>query len=576
MNEVHSWVRNKQEEIARAKRAGDLILAERIGQELVNSTYGRVVAVQIVANNVGARSPGLSKEKFETNEDYSDMVENLLNIISYPEKYQATPLDRIYIPKKDGSKRPLSIPSYTDRCLQALYKLALEPISEETADLSSYGFRPIRSVSWAIARTLNGLANPLTKYSYVVEIDIKGCFDNINHDFVVQITPTIPKTILWKWLTCGYIERDDSALHETLVGVPQGGILSPLLTNITLDGLEEELKNEIRKAKTGSTGACFCRYADDMVLFTTTYRNAQIGLDIIKNFLKIRGLQVKEAKTRIVNIYESSFEFLGFEFSHVFRHNKKRAVARIGIPSSAVRKLRSKIINIVDSNLILHNKIDKINAVVRGWGYFYRFAHTSVYVFRSLRYWIWKQIYKTCYKMVQNQFDKAKHMDIREKVMSKYFSNYESYTTWPVIIDSSSKLHILFDISSIEYAPPLYTNKVRNAYIFEDREVLDRYNLRSKTRFNQVVLERWFGCCGLCRKRLDINPIPYELHHILPKRFGGKDTPNNFVPLCKAPCHKLVTSSIQKKDLDNLSNFIRLGILELPSDFLNLITPRTE
>ncbi len=173
--------------------------------------------------------------------------------------------------------------------------------------------------------------------------------------------------------------------------------------------------------------------------------------------------------------------------------------------------------------------------------------------------------------MVQDQFDKANHINIREKVMSKYFSNYETYTIWPIIIDVRAT-HILFDISSIEYALPLCTNKARNAYIFEDREVLDRYNLRSKTRFNQVVLERWFGCCGLCRKRLDINPIPYELHHILPKRFGGKDTPNNFVPLCKAPCHKVVTTSIQRKDLASLSNFIRLGILELPADFLNFNT----
>lgn len=576
MKEAHIWVLNKQEEIARAKRAGDLVLAETLGLELVNSIYGRAVAVQIVVNNQGARSPGLSKQGFKTNDDYRSMIEQLEFITNYPEQYSSTPLDRIYIPKKDGSLRPLSIPSYTDRCLQALFKLALEPISEEFADLSSYGFRPIRSVSWAVARTLNGLANPLAKYGFVVEVDIMGCFDNINHDFVSQITPVVPKKILWEWLKCGYVERDDETVHETNVGVPQGGILSPLLTNITLDGLELHISRKILEAKTGSQGSLFCRYADDMVLYTTTRRNAEIGLEAIKEFLNIRGLQVKAAKTRIIDVHESSFEFLGFEFSLVHRHNKKRQVARVGIPLSALRKVRQKINKIFRSKLELHNMIDKINELIRGWGYAYRFAHTSIYVYRSLRYWIWKQYYAKCYKLTSHRFDKANHTTIHEYVMSRYFAPFETYTTWPSIHDHSGFRHVLFDISSISYTPPLFTNKARNAFILEDREILDSYSLRSKTRFNQIVMERWFGCCGLCRKRLDINFVPYELHHILPKRFAGKDVPSNLVPLCKSPCHNMVSSAIQTRNLEKILEFIRLGILELPVDYLNQLTPPTD
>jgi RNA-directed DNA polymerase len=576
MREAHKWIADQQELIARAKRSGDLWLAENLGRKLVSSTYAHAVAVQTVATNIGARSPGLSNHDFRTNSDYAKMVEKLHYIVHNPDKYQASPLDRIYILKKDGKLRPISIPSYTDRCLQALYKLALEPISEEMADLSSYGFRPIRGVSWAVGRSLNAIANPLTKYSFCVEVDIMGCFDNISHDFITQLIPLIPKDILKAWLTCGYMERGDEKVYDTDQGVPQGGILSPLLANLTLDGLENYIKDKIASAKTGSSGSCFCRYADDMIVLVTTYQNAVITLDAIKEFLKIRGLQVKEAKTRIINTHESSFEFVGFEFSFVYRRNRKRHTARVGIPPKAICKLRDKINTIFRSNKEFHMKIDEVNSVIRGWGFFYRFAHNSIYVFRSLRYWIWKQYHSMCFRHTENVYDKANKTKINEIVMATYFAKHESYNTWPVIRDKNSHIHTLFDITTIEYTPPIYTNKAKNSYILEDREILDRISLKTKTRFNQVVLERWFGCCGLCRKRLDINPIPYELHHICPRRFGGKDIPKNLVPLCKAPCHKQVSSAIQTKDIEAILQYIGFGILELPYDFLESITPRTK
>jgi group II intron reverse transcriptase/maturase len=568
MKEVHLWVLNKQEEIARAKRGGDLVLTEELGQELVLSDYGRVAAIQHVASNRGSRSPGLSVKEFRTNQDYADMMETLLNIVVSPEDYKCTPLDRIYIPKKDGRQRPLSIPSYTDRCLQALYKLALEPISEEVADVSSYGFRPIRGISWAVGRTLNAIANPLTKYGFVVEVDIMGCFDNISHDFILQTVPLIPKVILKEWLKCGYVERDDTKVYETKDGVPQGGIFSPLLSNLTLDGLEVHIRKRILMAKSGSLGSCFCRYADDMIVLTTTLHNANIALEAIKEFLAIRGLQVKDAKTRIRNIYESSFEFLGFQFSLVHRRNRKRKVARIGIPLSAIRNFRSKIKEIMHGSHQQHTKIELCNGIIRGWAYNYRFAHNSMYVFRGLRYWLWKQLYYSCYKVVQSRFDKANHKEIHERVMAQFFAPYNTYITWPQLHDKSGKLHVLFDITTVDYTPAVFTNQARNAFIYEDRNILDRYSLMTKTRFNQVILERWFGCCALCRKRLDLNPIPYELHHILPKRFDGSDSPNNLAPLCKAPCHNQVSTAVQRRDVPALLEFINLGVLSLPIDYL--------
>lgn len=358
MREAYSFVNSKQEEIARAKRAGDLELAETIGKELVRLTEGRAVAIQTVATNRGARSSGMSDREFCTNNDYAQMLEELLVYVDHPEKYKATPLDRLYIPKKDGSMRPFSIPSYTDRCLQALYKLAMEPISEEWPI-----YLAMSSVPGAVGRTLNAIANPLTKYGYVVEIDIKGCFDNIDHDFIRQISPVVPGRILNEWLKCGYMERESDELMNTDKGVPQGGIISPLLTNLVLDGLEQSVRIAINSAKTGSSGSCFCRYADDMVIFTTTYRNAEIALEEVKRFLTIRGLEIKEAKTRITNFYDNSFIFLNYEFSLIFSQNRKRRVACISIPTDAVQKFKLKVKKELKDKNPLLSSITKVNSI---------------------------------------------------------------------------------------------------------------------------------------------------------------------------------------------------------------------
>lgn len=572
MVECYRWLENKQESIARAKREGNIELAESIAKEVVCSAQSRAVAIQTVASNKGSRSPGLSKKSFKTNEDYIRMMATLEEIISNPKEYKATPLQRIYIPKKDGNLRPLSIPSYTDRCLQALYKLAIEPMAEEVADFSSYGFRPIRGVSWAVGRVLSGLNNPLANYRFVVDLDISGCFDNIDQEFLSQSIPFIPKSIIWQWLKCGYIERNSDTIQPTVSGVPQGGIISPLAMNLTLDGLEFHIKKAISDSPCKSKGCTYCRYADDMVIFTTNEETAKVALEAVKEFLAVRGLEIKKAKTSIRNIESDrgGFEFLGFRFRKVYRRNRKRLSGQVGIPIAAVKKFRSQIKAIGKSKKQLHTIIDEMNQVIRGWGYNYRFAHTSTYVYSNLAYWCWKQFYKVCYKRTKDKYDKANHEFINEKVLSSYFVSIKGgKSTYPLVYDKNGKAHHLFNISSIEYCPPTFTNSVRNAFVFEDSQELIKVNLRSKSSWKRAILEKWGPCCGLCRKNLEINIIPYELHHILPKRFGGKNSPNNVVPLCKSPCHKMVSTSIQQSNILEIQKYISLGILELPMEYLD-------
>ncbi len=572
LREAIQYIRARQETIALAKRSGDTEKAIQLAKELSFSKEARVIAVHKVVTNKGQRSKGLSQNNLNTNEEYGKMVDKLLTVIKNPKEYKATPLDRIYIPKKNRKLRPVSIPSYIDRCLQVLYLIAIEPIVEEEMDKSSYDFRPIRNTQWAAGRCLNLLANPLAKYNFVLEINIEGCYDNINHDFLKGIIPVIPSTIIWEWLKSGYIERSNNILQETEKGVPQGGIISPLLANITLDGLELTLAIKTQK-KYQPLSSSLVRYADDIIYFTNTYDQALEVKEYINEFLKKRGLNINEAKSSITNINNDSFEFVGYKFRKVFRRNKKLKVARICIPLSSRRKFQTKIRELKRKRIKLHTYIDKVNEITRGWAGYYKFAHDSIYIFRSLRYWIWKQYYSKCYRIISEQYDKANHTEIHEKVIENYFKPFENYSEWPTIVDHTGKIHTLVDITKYHLINPVYTNQAQNPYITEDLIKLERTQLKNRDKnVKEKVMENYDGCCGLCKRKFSLLEKPFEIHHIKPRKFGGSNSPKNLMPLCREPCHNLVTSSMKKKDNYEIKRLVELNILDLPEEFFNSVT----
>src|ERR1700732_878251 len=256
-------VRRLQVRIAQATKEGRWGKVRALQRLLTHSYSGKVHAVRRVTENTGKKTPGVDGEIWDTPEKKIKAVRELKR-----RGYQSQPLRRVYIPKSDGkTMRPLGIPTMNDRAQQALYLLALDPVVETKADRNSYGFRQQRSCADAMQQCFQALRSANTQW--ILEGDIKSCFDKISHDWLLAHVP-IDRVILQKWLKSGYMEKH--VLHETNEGTPQGGIISPALANCALDGLERLLQEKYPAGKRlkslGGKKPCvnLVRYADDFVI----------------------------------------------------------------------------------------------------------------------------------------------------------------------------------------------------------------------------------------------------------------------------------------------------------------------
>ena len=256
--EIEKFVYRLQMRIAKAKQDGRYGKVQALQYLLTRSNYAKLLAVKRVTSSTGKKTAGVDGKTCRSNKDKIQLTNSLRQ-----RGYKAAPLRRVYIPKTNGKKRPLGIPTIQDRAMQALYLLALEPVAEMQADGHSYGFRPRRSTADAIEQVFRVF---LHKHSaeFVLEGDIKGCFDNISHEWLMNHVP-IEKRILLQWLKAGYLEKQ--TLFQTFEGTPQGSVVSPLLANLVLDGLKAALGHRYQRRQHKIN---FIRYADDFVISGTS------------------------------------------------------------------------------------------------------------------------------------------------------------------------------------------------------------------------------------------------------------------------------------------------------------------
>lgn len=397
-----AYVRKLQVRIVKAQKEGHYSKVKSLQWLLTHSFYAKALAVKRVTSNQGKRTSGVDHELWLTPQAKFNAISKLNR-----RGYHPQPLRRHYIPKKNGKMRPLGIPTMTDRAMQTLYKFSLEPIAETYADPNSYGFRIGRSTHDAIEQCFTDL-NKGKSPEWILEGDIKGCFDHISHEWLLENIP-MDTQILEKWLKCGYVET--RKLFPTDEGAPQGGTISPTLMNMTLDGLERLLQERLptRQKVNGRTHfnkLNFVRYADDFIITgeSPEFLRDKV-LPIVKEFLTERGLQLSEEKTVITHI-EDGFDFLG---KNIRKYNGKLLIK----PSkTSVKSFLEKVRSIIKGNKSTKQEtlIRKLNPVIRGWVNNQRYVVSSK-VFSRVDY----EIYKCLWQWAKRRHKKKSHKWIAQK-----------------------------------------------------------------------------------------------------------------------------------------------------------------
>lgn len=288
-------VQKQQWRIEKALIEGEFSKVAYLQNLLIHSHSAKMLAVKAVTSNRGKYTPGIDDVLWISHRDKYNAALSLVR-----RGYTPRPLKRIYIPKRNGDVRPLSIPTMKDRAMQTLYKFALEPISELLADEHSYGFRPNRSTRDALVRCQNILCCR-KDYIWVLKADVKSCFDNISHEWIMDNIP-IDKKILSKFLKCGVVHRCKK--YDTNRGVPQGGAISPMICNMALDGMERKLIESLQDVE-------FIRYADDILVISPCPNKLDRAIEIINDFLSVRGLSLSADKTLTIEA-SKGFSFLGW------------------------------------------------------------------------------------------------------------------------------------------------------------------------------------------------------------------------------------------------------------------------
>lgn len=520
--QAEAEINGLQIRIAKAAQAKQWNRVKRLQYLITHSYYAKVLAVRKVTTNKGKNTAGIDKIVWQSP---SDKMRAALSLSD--KNYKAKPLRRVYIEKKGKkSKRPLSIPAMYDRAMQALYAMALQPVAETTADPNSYGFRKYRSCQDACEHIFTALSR---KYSpqWVLEGDIKGCFDNISHGWILSNIP-MDKDILRKWLKSGYIET--GKLFPTDLGSPQGSAISPTICNMVLDGLEAKIKEKYHKTKSNGKSyfpkVNFIRYADDFIVTGESRELLENGvLPIIRDFLSERGLELSEEKTVITHI-EDGFDFLGTNI----RWYKDKLLTK---PSKKNYKaIISKVRGIIKQNPSMKQEdlIRKLNPVIRGWVNFHKY-NVSTDAFERFDFDVWRCLWRWC---------KRRHPRKSHKWIAKRYFRQVGTRIWTFSVKTSDSFELnLIYATDTKIVRWLKTKSEATPFdasyaeYFEDRDTERMFREIGGRKKLNALYKTQGGICPYCKEAITVEK-GFRIHTVIGEDFKERKF------LLHAACHRFI------------------------------------
>lgn len=543
--------------------------------DLIIKDENIMLAYRNIKNNSGSHTAGTNGRTIEFWEQVS--TQDFINYIKKRLKYyQPMKVRRVEIPKQDGKTRPLGIPCIEDRIIQQCIKQILEPICEAKFYKYSYGFRPNRSTEHAIAYLYKKIN--LDKCYYIVDIDIKGFFDNVNHSKLIkQIWAlgihdkkliSIIKTML---------KAEIEGFGITDKGVPQGGILSPLLANIVLNEFDhwitkqweemhtkQEFKTSSHKyytlRKTKLKEIYLVRYADDFKLICKTKKQAKLIYKASKQWLKERlDLEINENKSKITNVKISSTEFLGFNITS--HKKKKKYVIESHISNKAQKRIYQNLENQIKiiQKKPLNIEIYKYNQMVAGIQNYYAIAtHVSI------------DMKKINYNLLKRLKNRLKNYESKNAIMTKDYENrYNGYKGKKIKINNM----LIYPLYAIKHRKPMLLQKDICNYTMSGREKIHKnigcinysilkhimeYPVQNKSiEYNDNRISKYIGQKGICaisKLPLDTN---MEVHHVKMVSNGGNDDYNNLL-LLRYEIHKLIHAT----DLETINKYMNISKLD--------------